>query len=52
MISSPLSFTGGHSFGGVERKFFPEIVPSPSNETDENFVATFDNTPFHFDNNL
>jgi hypothetical protein len=40
----------------VERKFFPEIVPSPSpsedvNKTD-NFDATFDTTPFHFDNKV
>jgi hypothetical protein len=51
-VTHLILFIGGHSFGGVERQFFPEIVPSPSNETDENFDATFDTAPFGFDNRM
>jgi hypothetical protein len=51
-VSDPSYHLGGHAFGGVERQFFPEIVPSPSTKVDQNVDATFDTTPFHFDNNL
>ena len=38
----------GHSFGGVQHSAFPDIVP-PQNGTDD-VQATFDTTPFTFDN--
>ena len=38
----------GHSFGGVKHSAFPDIVP-PQNGTDD-VQATFDTTPFTFDN--
>jgi hypothetical protein len=42
----------GHSFGGVQHQFFPTIVPPSANDTAADFDATFDSTPFHFDNNV
>ena len=40
----------GHALGGVQASAFPTIVPLP--EGDDDFSATFDSTPFNFDNNV
>ncbi|TFK86856.1 heme peroxidase [Polyporus arcularius HHB13444] len=38
----------GHTFGGVQHSAFPDTVPVPAGVDD--IDATFDNTPFTFDN--
>ncbi|RPD54679.1 heme peroxidase [Lentinus tigrinus ALCF2SS1-7] len=38
----------GHTFGGVQHSAFPDTVPVPAGLDD--IDATFDNTPFTFDN--
>lgn len=40
----------GHSFGGVQHSAFPDTVPAQSGISD--VQATFDTTPFTFDNNV
>ncbi|KAJ6495222.1 heme peroxidase [Mycena sanguinolenta] len=43
----------GHTFGGVQQTFFPDIVPTePTDPTDTENVAHFDTTYFTFDNNV
>ncbi|KAF7351702.1 Peroxidase [Mycena sanguinolenta] len=43
----------GHTFGGVQQSFFPDIVPTePTDPTDTENVAHFDTTYFTFDNNV
>ena len=40
----------GHSFGGVQHSSFPDTVPAQAGVND--VQATFDSTPFNFDNDV
>ncbi|KAF8215620.1 heme peroxidase [Mycena galopus ATCC 62051] len=42
----------GHTFGGVQHKFFPDIVPKLKDPNSTESVAHFDSTFVTFDNNL
>ncbi|KAJ7191162.1 heme peroxidase [Mycena haematopus] len=42
----------GHTFGGVQHGFFPDIVDELNLPTDTEDVAHFDSTFVHFDNNI
>ncbi|KAJ7141910.1 heme peroxidase [Mycena crocata] len=42
----------GHSFGGVQHQFFPEIVPELNDANNTLSVQHFDTTNFEFDNNV
>lgn len=42
----------GHSIGGVQRSAFPTIVEANPAPSEEDTQATFDTTPFRFDNTV
>ncbi|KAJ7362584.1 heme peroxidase [Mycena albidolilacea] len=42
----------GHMFGGVQHKYFPDMVPELNDTTDTESVAHFDSTFVTFDNKL
>ncbi|KAJ7185156.1 heme peroxidase [Mycena haematopus] len=42
----------GHSFGGVQHSFFPDVVPDLDDPTDTQSVQHFDSTFTNFDNNV
>ncbi|KAF8129451.1 heme peroxidase [Mycena galopus ATCC 62051] len=44
--------TCGHTFGGVQHEFFPEIVNVLNDPTDTDDIAHFDSTFVTFDNNV
>ncbi|KAJ7050671.1 heme peroxidase [Mycena amicta] len=42
----------GHTFGGVQHDFFPDIVPELNDPSDTDSVAHFDTTNTQFDNKI
>lgn len=42
----------GHTFGGVQHKFFPDIVPPISDPNNVQGQVLFDSTGSHFDTNV
>jgi hypothetical protein len=53
---TPEEMTGlvacGHTFSGVQRQFFPDVVPPVDNDTEADVDATFDTTPFNFNSDV
>lgn len=42
----------GHAQGGIQHFAFPDLAPLPANNTAGDVVATFDDTPYTFDNHV
>lgn len=42
----------GHAQGGIQHFAFPDLAPLPVNDTVGDIVATFDDTPYTFDNHV